>query len=93
LSSGLKQETQKALGIWAAAAPQPAPAVTTVAHLYNRFCTELNNTAVKDPLGRTIRFRLDQFPHLIKLEHQDMGEKMKGRLAAALHSPITLGPE
>lgn len=67
----MKQEIQTALGISAGAAPEPAPPVTTVAHLYTRFCTELNNTTVKDPLGRTIHFRLDQFPYLIKLEHQD----------------------
>jgi hypothetical protein len=67
----LKQEIQKALSISGGAAPQPAPAVTTVAHLYKRFCMELNNTTVKDPLGRAIHFRLDQFPYLIKLEHED----------------------
>jgi hypothetical protein len=80
LSSDLKQELQKALGTSVATASQPATAVVTVAHLYSRFCMELSNTTVKDPLGRTIHFRLDQFPYLIKLEHQD---KANGEWKAA----------
>lgn len=55
----------------AAAAPKPEPVILTVEGLYRRFCDELNNTTVEDPMGRTIHFRLEQFPHLIKLEHED----------------------
>src|SRR6266446_9326106 len=47
-------------------APQPAPSVL---ECYAVFCEHLRDVRVKDPLGREVVFRSDNFPYLIKMEN------------------------
>jgi len=49
--------------------------ILTVQHLFERFCKELGNISVTDPLKQRIFFRIENFPYLIKLEHYNEREK------------------
>lgn len=41
----------------------------SVQELYGRFCRELDDTSVLDPLNQYVHFRIENFPYLIKLEY------------------------
>ena len=48
----------------------------SVAELYEKFQVELQGLNIVDPDGRTITFQAKDFPHLVKLEFQDLKQKM-----------------
>jgi hypothetical protein len=47
----------------------------TIGELYKLFCEILKDVSVTDPCGRTIVFRLENFPYLIKIEHFNKAAK------------------
>lgn len=68
----LKSELEKLVpAIMKAAKKKPqkaAPSAPSVVECYREFCKYLADTRVKDPRGREIVFRRENFPYLIKTE-------------------------
>lgn len=51
---------------------QPARSVT---ECYDLFCQNMKDVRVRDPLGREIVFRAENFPHLVKVEYLNKARK------------------
>src|SRR5438105_518028 len=62
----LKSELRKVAPAIAKAAARQQKSIPD---LYADFCKHLKDVSVTDPLGRTIVFRLENFPYLIKMQY------------------------
>jgi len=69
-----------------------APAERSIADIHREFCDHLKDLSVVDPQGRTITFRIENFPYLIKMEYfHGAHGKWVGAKASAVNQALLEG--